>query len=262
MLNILLKTDNLLIAQSYAYGEHYAKDKNDYGFNLALHVNDNAERVLKNRATFLTLLNKQSNNSIKTLLWLNQIHGNDVYQVGDTLPIAPPNADAMMTDKAGVGLCIMTADCVPIVLFVKDEQGNIGQIANIHAGWQGLVKGIVVDAYQKFAKKMPIYAYVGVCISGGCYEIPVAMANDILNKCQAQFNLSADDIKATMTIKNDEKVLFSVGELAKLQLQSLGVTVLNDKIECTYMGNYFSHRKATHENKANTGRMAMVVVKL
>lgn len=262
MLNILLKTDHLMIAQSYAYGEQYSNDKNDYGFNLALHVKDNAKQVLKNRMTFLTLLNEQSDNRIKTLLWLNQIHGNDVYQVSKTMPITPPSADASITDRAGVGLCIMTADCVPIVLFAKDEQGNIGQIANIHAGWQGLVKGIISNTYQKFDNKTPIYAYIGACISGGCYEIPQAMANDIIDNCQAQFNLSADDIKSTMTIKNDEKALFAVGELAKLQLQSLGVTVLNENIECTYTGNYFSHRKATHENKTNTGRMAMVVVKL
>lgn len=249
MLKVLLKNNKLIIAQSYAYGDGY---RGDYGFNLALHTKDNAMQVLRNRATFLTLLNQQCNNTIKELHWLNQIHGNDCYQVKYPT-VMPPNADALITNKKNIGLCIMTADCVPIVLFNDDI------IANIHAGWQGLVKGIIKNTVDKFDNDKPIYAYIGACISGGCYEIPTSMADEIALKCQHELGLPLNEIQKTIELKNQEKALFSVGELAKLQLQSLGAVIINKTIDCTYNGNYFSHRKATHEGKENTGRMAMVV---
>lgn len=251
MFKILVKNERILIAQTLAN-----KGDDEYGFNLALHVHDDSGAVLGRRAAFLAQLSLVTEGKVRSLLWLNQVHGGEVYDVSQTLPVVPPSADAAISDGVGLGLCIMTADCVPIVLF--DEH----KIANVHAGWQGLVQGIIKNTHDKFDKKTPIYAYIGACIGEDCYEIPMAMAERIVLTCRACFDLDEKTLWQTMTDKGDGKVWFAIGKLAMLQLTSLGITILNDHLECTYTGNYFSHRKATHQHKPHTGRMAMVVAKL
>lgn len=265
MLNIFANTPHLFVAQSYAYGDEYQQAHNDYGFNLGLHVNDMPSRVLANRAKFLAMLNEQAAFEINELMWLSQVHGSDDYKVGAGRTLELPKADALISCCSHVGLCIMTADCVPIVLFSEDEQGKIGQIANVHAGWQGLAKGMIVKAVSAFGNT-PIKAYIGACISGGCYEIPKALSETIVMQCHdvmSAFGLevSLSDMYRTMVSAPNDKILFAVGELARLQLEALGVMVLNAGQACTYQENYFSHRKATHQQKAQTGRMAMVVCK-
>src|SRR5699024_9810571 len=80
--------------------------------NVGLHVNDNAKTVLNNRMRLLTAINEQlaagQRAPINSLHWLNQVHGQQVYDVDATaLPIRPLDADAMVSQQADLGLVIM-----------------------------------------------------------------------------------------------------------------------------------------------------------
>lgn len=265
MFQILYQDAHMLIIQTHA--NQFDKWGDDlYGdFNVAMHVGDDNERVLKNRALLLDKLNQLTNHKISSIHWLNQIHSDVVIDIdGYNLPLM--DADALMTDKDGTGLSIMTADCVPIALFndVKNQNTDNSQIACIHAGWQGLTKGIIKNTYDKFKDKN-IKAIIGACISQANYEIDKSLANDIIKTVinKQLVALSADELYQQIIIdKENDKCLIDIVKLTKLQLNHLNIDVLSDDVPCSYgTPNLYSYRQQTHAKKQATGRMAMVIVK-
>ncbi|AWY20202.1 polyphenol oxidase family protein [Moraxella bovis] len=265
MFDILHQNNHVLIIQTHA-GEFDKWGDDLYGsFNVGLHVGDDSEQVLANRMTLLDKLNKLTNDKINQIHWLNQIHSDIVAHAG--CAISPQDADAFITDKAGVGLSIMTADCVPIALFNDDCVDNENsQIACIHAGWQGLTKGIIKNTYQKFTNKTNIKAVIGACISHDNYEINKTLAHDIISQVSDKtlVALTVDELyQQIITDKDDDKCLVDIVKLTKLQLSYLNITVINDTVPCSYANlKYYSYRQQTHAKKSATGRMATVIVKL
>lgn len=207
-----------------------------YDDNYALHVQDEPATVLLRRAKLLSKL------PLDALVWLNQVHGK--LCVPAQFGIEPVQADALYTDQARIGLCIMTADCVPIALF--DDH----QIACVHAGWQGLSQGVIASSVAKLSQAQ---AYIGAAISQSCYELPKKLAFTILEQCQV-------DERFVVPSSNTEKVYLDIVGIARHQLTQLGVQVLNSTTPCSYSQNYHSHRRATHQNSIS-GRMAMMIAK-
>lgn len=253
------QTKNVMIAQTYT--KH---DNTHFGFNVGLHVFDEPKQVLTNRAKLLSALSAMSDGAITQLRWANQVHGNAVAFCDDMLGAKLPIADALITVKSGVGLSIMTADCVPIAIFTADGSGAI---ACIHAGTKGLACGVIrqtVDAMNEVngdssASLSPKIAYIGACISRAHYELPVSMAMDVIQTCRHKGLI--DDDEGLVALQGD-KALLDVVLLAKAQLQKLGIEVIGDA-PCTYQNaKYHSHRRATHQERISTGRMALVIAKL
>lgn len=282
-----------------------------YGeLNLGLHVNDDATGVLSNRMRLLAAINQQlsrqldtesglssclsSGQSINSLHWVNQVHGNQIHDLDNTvLGMRPMNADAMISQQPGVGLAIMTADCVPIVLY----QPVTGRIAAIHAGWQGLACGVIQTTAARFDLFAPIMAWIGVCISQDNYEVGASVRDQLLNGCIENQLLSASDIdrfdqlfcvpsdaepasnngaatdidtlretadNLSNTAKvNASKINLNLPKLAAYQLANIGVEVATDVPQhCSYGdAHYYSYRRQTHLKQSATGRMALVIVR-
>lgn len=262
MLKILYQRADILVAQSLADFDKTVD--NPYGrLNLGLHTGDEPMLVLNNRAKLLAQLNQHTNQQIHTIYWLNQIHSEKV-----ATPIAPTlvpqSADAWTTVHKNEGLAIMTADCVPIVLF-----GRQGAVACIHAGWQGLVKGVIGQT----ARQLPADDYeavIGACIGANNYEVDIQLGQKIVDECIAKqlVDVTADELKSAILLPHHhhQKCYLDIQRLTKLQLTTLNIKSINQEIDCSYdgvnAGEYYSHRYATHHNWTNTGRMAMVVARL
>ncbi|MFZ2844672.1 polyphenol oxidase family protein [Psychrobacter sp.] len=205
-ITLLAQLDDVAIFQTAAFSSIAAdmSKKNQqmcqlgqasYGeLNLGLHVNDDAETVLTNRMRLLTAVNEQlvapqdsSINTlplngvpIKSLHWVNQVHGKQIHDIDATaLSMAPMAADAMISQQVNVGLAIMTADCVPIVLY----QQATGKMAAIHAGWQGLACGVIKATAGRFSDSGQIMAWIGVCISQENYEVSSDVRDKLLAGC-------------------------------------------------------------------------------
>ncbi|MDO4427360.1 MAG: polyphenol oxidase family protein [Moraxella sp.] len=230
-----------------------------YGFNLGLHVGDEASAVFARRGVLLSAINEVlGRQAVHELAWLSQVHGGEVATY--TSSFSPKAADAWVSDQAGVGLCIMTADCVPVAIF---EGGETPAIACVHAGWQGLVAGVIKNAVNAMSPHAQKKAYIGACIGKDSYEIPLEMAKKITKGIAEKGLVTLDEqtlFFAAVTQISDEKALLDVATLARLQLECLGVQVLNEAVACSYTGAYHSHRRATHQGVA-AGRMAMVIAK-
>lgn len=209
-------TDNTLVLN-----DAMIADNAPYGaFNLGLHVQDDANKVLANRAYLLANLSQQStnvndkpttngDNVIHRIYWLNQVHGNAIID-GDEqmLSIKAPNADALFSRNKGVALAIMTADCVPICLHFVD----LGMIACIHAGWQGLANGIIKKTINTVLQSatnnqqpsnhscpnpagLTIKAFMGACIGGQNYEVDIDLAHKLVSQSLAHHaDLSSEHI--------------------------------------------------------------------
>ncbi|MBS9779267.1 MAG: laccase domain-containing protein, partial [Moraxellaceae bacterium] len=238
--------------------------ENPYGtFNLGLHVGDNPTQVLANRAKLLAELNQLTNHSIQNIHWLNQVHGDsllDIDNLSANKQYQLQNADALTTRQQGQALAIMTADCVPIMLHCQQT----GRIIAIHAGWQGLANGIVKKSIEKFSDEK-WQAWIGACISVDNYEVSEEVLNKIVEGTLEHFDFKKDKLieQITKPHKDKKKAWINLPMLAKLQLAELGVQLMTEDIACSYADNhYYSHRQATHKQQKNTGRMAMLIVKI
>jgi YfiH family protein len=136
--------------------------------NCSLSGRDDPDAVRENRARAAEALDLPP----AALVGLTQVHGIEVARVADPWPEeARPKADAMVTDRPGLLLGIVTGDCAP-VLFADAQAGVIGAA---HAGWRGAVAGVLeatVAAMEDLgAARARIAAVVGPCIAQKSYEV-------------------------------------------------------------------------------------------
>ena len=240
-----------------------------YGaLNLGLHVNDNAKTVLNNRMHLLSAINEQlaatQRQPIDSLHWLNQVHGKQIHDIDATaLAMRPLDADAMVSCQVKLGLAVMTADCVPIVLY----QPATGQIAAIHAGWQGLACGVIKTTVERFSSSEPILAWIGVCISQENYEVGRQVRDKLLTGCIENQTLAAQHLESFeeryVLASEADKIKLNLPQLAADQLNAAGIKVSNESaIPCSYADpHYYSYRRQTHLQQPATGRMALVIVR-
>ncbi len=270
--NIIHQNNHILVVQTLTDNL-----ENPYGtFNLGLHVGDNPTQVLANRAKLLAELNQLTNNSVKNIHWLNQVHGDkllDIDNLAENQSYQLQNADALTTKQQRQALAIMTADCVPIMLHCQQT----GRIIAIHAGWQGLANGIISKSVKQCQNKVEKIqqcdkaseqewqAWIGACISVDNYEVSQEVLNKIVEGTLEHFDFKKDTLieQISKPHKDKQKAWINLPMLAKLQLAKLGVQLMTDDIVCSYANNnYYSHRQATHKQQKNTGRMVMLIVKI
>jgi len=136
--------------------------------NCSLSVGDAADRVLANRARALARFDVDG----AVLLMVAQRHTADVVVV-DTLwaPGAEPVADGLVTNRPGVALGILGADCAPILLI--DPRAKV--IGAAHAGWRGALSGVIGNTIAAMvglgASPSRVIAAIGPCIGQQSYEV-------------------------------------------------------------------------------------------
>lgn len=300
---MLAQLDDVTVFQTAAFAEAVDSEvlirnamlktgQASYGaLNLGLHVNDNAIKVLNNRMSLMAAINEQLIDQqrlpINSLHWINQVHGKQVHDIdASSLSMRPVAADALVSEQPQLGLAIMTADCVPIVLY----QPASGKIAAIHAGWQGLACGVIQATAERFTINAPIMAWIGICISQPNYEVDYQVRDKLLAGCienkllsaehldnfAALFSISANSVSDSKAVSTDvdticsadatdsnDKIKLDLPKLAKYQLEALDIRVSNDSaIDCSYANtNYYSYRRQTHLQQPATGRMALIIVR-
>jgi YfiH family protein len=139
--------------------------------NLSVGVGDDPAAVTANRG----LLAAACGLAPTDLTWMRQVHGSAVWYASAEAPEPPGPVDAMFTDVPGRALCVLAADCVPVLL--ADPQARIVGVA--HAGREGLAAGVVpgLVAAMTAAGARPdrMRAITGPAICGACYEVPAEL---------------------------------------------------------------------------------------
>ena len=220
--------------------QHLVTQKNAsqaYEFSLALHTNENPIDILENRSLL------QQNFPQMKFVVANQTHSDNIAVIDrevtlgwDALETAVENCDALITNQKGVMLTVLTADCVPILLF--DPIQNV--VATVHAGWKGTQQAIVYKTIKKMetmfaceAKDMlaAVAPSIGVC----CYEVGDEVIQYFLNDKQAYIE------------KENGKYMLNLPYINIRQLLEVGLEEKNIEASevCTSceVESYFSYRK-------------------
>ncbi len=216
-------------------------NENLSGFNLALHVNDDAQRVQQHR---MILLNELSAYGVDKITWMTQTHSTICHTINEQIPFVALEGDGLVTQRVGHALMMMTADCLPVVLGNADGT----EVANLHAGWRGLAAGIVENTVAEM-KSQPTWAWLGAAISQPCFEVGVEVTKAF---CEKYSELES----AFMAGQAEGKYQADLYAIARFILNRLGVETVLGGDQCSYLQpqDYFSYRR-----DAKTGRMATFV---
>jgi len=210
--------------------------------NLATHVGDSFEAVMKNRKSLKAALKLPSEP-----LWLEQVHGTGV---ADSQSASECKADAAYTDKPGSVCVVMTADCLPVLL--ADVQGN--EVAVVHAGWKGLLHGVIEAALNKFrAPSGSIHAWLGPAIGPKNFEVGAEVRQAFMNEARANEMVK----NAFQPVENQQnKFLADIYQLARFRLNRFGVKNISGGDFCTVENRemFYSYRR-----DGVTGRMASLI---
>jgi polyphenol oxidase len=144
-------------------------------FNLGDHVGDDPADVAANRARVARELGVGA----ERLVWMSQVHGSRVAVVDGPQDGPVPDTDALVTSTPGLVLCVLAADCVPVLL----TDPVAGVVAAVHAGREGVRTGVVPATLSAMAslgaRARHVTALLGPAVCGRCYEVPEPMQAEL-----------------------------------------------------------------------------------
>ncbi|MDN5842393.1 MAG: peptidoglycan editing factor PgeF [Alcaligenaceae bacterium] len=209
------------------------------GLNLASHVADSPEAVEANRARLRQLLPAEP-------LWLDQVHGSDVWDADTESAVDMPKADAAVTTQKGRVLAIMTADCLPVI--IADGCGTV--LGAAHAGWRGLAAGVLENTFAQMRRVAPRAAgwraWIGPAISQACFEVGEDVRDAFVSRnADLAMYFAADPVRGRWRA--------DLPSIARHRLFCAGVRQVECSGLCTYTDtrHFYSYRR-----ESPTGRQA------
>ena len=208
-------------------------------FNMGLYSGDDQSDVWKNRHAI------EQDWSLKhSPQWLKQVHGTDVAEArADQKEL---EADAVFSRTSGVPAAVLTADCLPVV-FCNDS-GSV--VAAAHAGWKGLVNGVLEATVQSMnAETSTLMAWMGPAIGPKNFEVGPEVREQFIS-------VNSKSAEAFVPGEGD-RWFADIYQLAGLRLEAIGVTRIYGGDFCTVdqPDLFFSYRREGQQS----GRMATVV---
>ncbi len=219
--------------------------------NCGYESGDKEENVTENRR----LVSKYLSISLNSLISAYQVHGSDVVTVEKPWGRDnTPKADGMVTNRKGIALGILTADCAP-VLFADPNQGIIGAC---HAGWRGALDGIIhstVLAMEALgARPSSIKAVIGPCIAQKSYQVELDFLDQFVDRDPNFMQYFINDDKAHLR--------FDLRGFIELMIKRSGIlfseTIGRDN--CTATETLYSYRWTKHAGGNDYGRSISAIV--
>jgi YfiH family protein len=244
--NILNNDKKLSIHTHGFFCKNGGISKDNYA-SLNFGGNDKKEYIAENYQIIAKYLNIKREKIIN----VKQYHSNKVVLLEENnvnkIVTNSYQADGIITNITNLAISILTADCVPVLIHATD----INYIAAIHAGWQGAVNNIVINAIEllisKGSKANNIKCAIMPSICSNSYEVQEDLYQNIMQKNQ---------LNKKFFIFNNDKIYFDLRKLIINQLNDKDITKI-DNIEIdTYQNNQdcFSYRRATQQKLSSTGR--------
>ena len=224
------------------------------GFSNGIYQSLNCGRGSKDRkkniSKNLSFVSDKMGVSKNKLVLMHQTHSNKVLEIKENNYKSNIKADAMVTKMRGIVLGVLTADCVPIILY--DVNNKI--IGCVHAGWRGAYSNIIENTIKKIKKMNSnnlIYASVGPCIGQKNYEVDL----DFFKK----FTKKSNKNKKYFINKKKNK-LFNLRKFVTDKLLKYKVKV--DQVNrdtFAQKSNFFSYRRSTKLDEKDYGRCISTV---
>lgn len=215
-------------------------------FNLGGHVGDGAGAVATNREILQNVLCLP-----EQPLWLTQVHGIEVMRRdGSSENRFPREYDACYSNQPGAVCAVLTADCLPVLFCSREGR----EVAAAHAGWRGLVDGVLPATLREFAcDRSGILAWLGPAIGPHSFEV----GKDVRERFMSQWQVyGSQQVADCFVAHGDRHWLCDMYALACLQLRAEGVEAIYGGGEdtCADWQRFYSFRR-----DGDTGRMASLV---
>ena len=219
------------------------------GLNVGTGSSDDREAIAENRRRAAEAVLPGAG-----LATVHQVHSADAVYVAEPWPQdARPRADAMVTDRRGLLLGILTADCAPVLL----ADAKAGIVGAVHAGWRGAVAGVTeaaIDAMEGIgARRGRIAAAIGPCIALPSYEVDEDFRQRLLDADPANDRFFSTAVADTLH--------FDLPAYVRHRLIAAGI----DEVETIHLDTYsnpdlfYSYRRATHLGEPDYGRQISMI---
>lgn len=220
--------------------------------NAGYGSSDNKDHVTRNRETIASELGV----SPDRILALHQIHSNTVITVEQAWSRdALPKADALVTNKPGYAIGILTADCIP-ALFADKKKKIIGAA---HAGWKGAIGGILEKTIAAMtalgSDPADIVCAIGPCIRAGSYEVSEGFQNPFIEQDAANHSFFTPAVRTG-------HLMFDLPGYARSRLVLTGIGEVIDTAEDTLPQEdvFFSYRRSCLRKEPDYGRQISAIM--
>jgi len=217
--------------------------------NCGLGSDDKKVNILKN----LDIVSKKIGFNSENLHTMNQTHSNKVVVINDSNKhIQRINADALVTNQKNIAISVLTADCVPILIY--DEVNQI--IGSIHAGWKGALNGIIentLDQIIKISKNAKINVAIGPCIGVNNYEVG--------QEFYAKFVRDTQKNEHFFLPSKKNKFLFDLRKYINSKFEKPEIKHIDNIDFDTFSANenFFSFRRSKKAGEEDYGRCISVI---
>ena len=219
------------------------------GLNTGLGSGDDKALIAENRARAVAAIMPGAR-----LATVFQIHSPRVVRADAPWPDDNrPHADALVTDRPGLLLGILTADCAPVLL-AESEAGVVGAA---HAGWRGALGGVTdatISEMEKLgAKRERITAAVGPCIALASYEVDQAFLEPFIEEDAGNERFFTDGPKGKPHFDLEAYVVARLAAAGIGRVEALSLDTYADP------DLFYSYRRATHRGEASYGRQISLI---
>jgi hypothetical protein len=219
------------------------------GLNVGLGSNDDRAAITENRRRAVIAVQPGAR-----LATVHQVHSPDVVTV--TTPFADdarPPADALVTDRPGLLLGILTADCAPVLL----ADAHAGVVGAAHAGWKGALGGVTDNAIAAMealgADRSRIVAAVGPCIARVSYEVDDGFARRFEEHEPANERFFTPGRDGHQQFDLEAYVAARLAAAGIVRVEAMGLDTYPDE------DRFFSYRRATHRGEPGYGRQISLI---
>ena len=183
-----------------------------------------------------------------------QIHSADCVRLTEPWSDAErPRADALVTNRPGVLLSVLSADCAPVLLADREA----GVVGAAHAGWRGAIGGVTDSAIAAMlalgARVERIAAAVGPCIAKANYEVDDAFRERFQADDPATDRFFADGPRSQPHFDLEAYVVARLAAAGVGTVEALGLDTYADE------ARFFSYRRATHRAEPGYGRQISLI---
>ena len=216
--------------------------------NLGLHVGDDEQAVRENRRRLQDCCAMP-----EPPHWLKQTHSTDVIAIDTQGAESEGCADGAWTASTDTVLAVLTADCLPVV--ISDTKGT--ELAVVHAGWRGLVAGILENALARFGTQSELHAWLGPAIGPDTFEVGAEVRQAFIERNPLHEHcFRAANESAAACQPDGQKYWADLYGLARIELHECRPVTVTGADYCTVtQAEWFhSHRR----DGLRSGRMATV----
>ena len=220
--------------------------------NCGIGSKDQEENVKKN----LDIVSKKFNIKKDSLALMHQTHSNKVEIIVKRNNLERIKCDAMLTKDNEIALPVLTADCLPILIYEKRKE----IIGCIHAGWKGAVNGIIENTLKKLEEMngsiKQLVVSLGPCISQKNYEVKNDFYSEFIKKSKNNDSFFFKNEKKTFNFDLRGFVIKKFKDLDVLEIDNVAIDSFASENE------YFSHRRAKKLGQDDYGRCISVIKKI